>query len=112
MWTGGELFLDRGDPVNFLLRTGRRTISVSISLKCPPLATYKLMFPSVTWEPEGTFSVWLHFVGELIGSDFIISYLPSKGMADAFASAETKEEGKQPGQRMRKERVERAKRSL
>lgn len=42
---------------------------ISISLKCAPLAVHKLMFPSVTCEPEGTFTAWLHFIGELIGSD-------------------------------------------
>lgn len=51
------------------------------------------MFPSVTCEPEGTFSAWLHFVGELIGSDFIITYLLGKNITDAFDSTETKKKG-------------------
>lgn len=51
------------------------------------------MFPSVTCEPEGTFSAWLHFVGELIGSDFIITYLLGKNITDAFDSTEAKKKG-------------------
>lgn len=63
-----------------------------------PLPLYKLMLPSVTCEPEGTLSAWLHSVGELIGSDFIVTYLLGKSVTDAFDSAEAKEEeGKQPG---------------
>lgn len=67
----------------------------------PTPCHYKLMFPSVTCEPEGTFSAWLHFVGELIGSDFIITYLLGKNITDAFDSTETKKKGeKKPGHRM------------
>lgn len=81
MWTRGELFLDRGNLVIFFLDHRKEDDlhgSLFISLKRLPLVIYQLMFPSVTREPEGTFSACLHVVGEFIGSDLVITCLLGK----------------------------------
>lgn len=62
--------------MNFLLTIGRKQSPwlYLFSIEAPTPFHLQAHVPKLTCEPEGTFGAWLHFIGEFIGSDLIITW--------------------------------------